>query len=111
MDDNTWLANLKKGDNVYVKYGGYGNPGYHLKTVERITPSGKIRVAGVLYGMGGYRKAGGWSYDNLVQYTVEFEEELKHEALMSKMRNSLKNIDWYGLSDEKISTVYNLVKE
>lgn len=102
--------NLKKGDKVFVKYGGYGNPGYLLKTVDKITPTGKIRVAGVLYGTDGYRKAGGWSYDNLVQYTTEREDTLKQMALKSKMRNSLKNIDWYGLPDEKISAVYNIVK-
>jgi hypothetical protein len=111
MNDNTWLANLKKGDKVFVKYGGYGNPEYHLKNVDKITPTGKIRVAGVLYGTDGYRKAGGWSYDNLVQYTTEREDKFKQKALKSKMCNCLKNIDWFGLSDEKISTVYDLVKE
>lgn len=46
---NQWLKLLKQGDDVIVRYYSWSYDRFEIEKVEKITPSGFIKVAGALY--------------------------------------------------------------
>lgn len=65
-----WLKNLKVGDKVFVK----GVHGASVRTVQRITPTGRIVVDNTQY-IDGKNKSNIWNILSLYEAT---EERIKH---------------------------------
>lgn len=52
--DYNWLRKVKPGDKVVVHdWYAFGGNAYHVKSVEKITPTGLIKVDGRLYNQNG----------------------------------------------------------
>lgn len=49
MEYHEWLKQLKAGDDVVIRTWNWGGSGYTNAKVEKITPTGFIRVKGILY--------------------------------------------------------------
>ena len=110
MSDKDWLKKLKIGDNVYVRSNGIAGTKYYLHTVQKITPTGRIRVNGDLYRDVYYSAQGSWSGYNLEKYTLELEAQLEAEALLNRMRHKINNMDVFGLSPDKVQEIYDIIK-
>lgn len=59
MKDNSWIEALKPGDPVVVHAWSWEGDTYRASRIERITPTGRIRVDGVLYKKNGLSRSGG----------------------------------------------------
>lgn len=87
-----WIKNLKVGDKVFVNW----RMGKSLRTVDKITPKGYIKVGGSLYNTdGSERNSDVWSRCRLSEATPEeinlFAEKLTIKKAMGLMR-SIKEI-------------------
>lgn len=49
MEYREWLKQLKAGDDVIVRNWSFGGSSYIYTKVEKVTPTGFIRVKGILY--------------------------------------------------------------
>ena len=110
MSEKEWLKDLKAGDRVYTRSNGIAGNRYALHTVQKITPTGRIRVNGDLYQDGYYSAQGSWSGYNLEKYTLELEAQLEAEALLNRMRHKINNMDVFGLSPCKVQEIYDIIK-
>ena len=84
-----WIKNLKVGDKVFVCW----RMGSSLKTVEKITPKGYIKVGGSLYNTdGSERNSDVWSRCSLSEATPEaiklFGEQLTIKRAMKLMQET-----------------------
>lgn len=82
----TWLASLKEGDEVAVKYGDH----YAITTIKRITPTRIIKTDNGGEFKGGYMKTGTWGtwaphYKYIVPVTQEIKDTIKRKKLISKV--------------------------
>ena len=59
MKDNKWIEALKPGDLVVVNAWSWMGETYRASRVEKITPTGLVRVGGVLYKKDGMSITGG----------------------------------------------------
>ena len=80
-----WLKELKVGDEVFVASGrGAWDTSYTISVVEKITPTGKINVAGKQFSPQGHKREGYHS-----TWLKELTPENKQEYLLEKQRTSL----------------------
>ena len=84
-----WIQNLKVGDKVFVCF----RMGKSLRTVDKITPKGYIKVGGSLYNTNGSeRNSDVWSRCYLSEATPEaikrFREELAIKRAIKLMRET-----------------------
>lgn len=78
---NDWLKNLKVGDKVIVSW----ITGCAVKTVEKITPAGNIKVGGIMFNSNGSERGGdAWSKSYLHEATPEVIEGIRNEAIIKK---------------------------
>lgn len=85
---NDWISNLKPGDEVFVR-SPYGDK--YLRTVEKITPTGLIKVGGCLYTQEG-RQRGETFAHRLAECTPGKKEEFMREVFTSKVLRGLRNV-------------------
>lgn len=83
-----WIDNLKEGDKVIVTTGGY-YAAKEVKEVEKITPSGLIKVDGYLYKQNGYKRGG--SPRRLIEATDEAILQIEHETKIRKCFSVMAN--------------------
>ena len=84
---NEWLSNLRVGDKVIVSNYGYKE----IAQIEKITPSGMIKVNGSLYNKDGSRRGAMYSFC-LQECTPEIEKELAQRAFIRKVVTRMRNI-------------------
>ena len=78
---------LKVGDKVVV----VGNWSKSIKTVERITPKGAIRVNGTLYDEYGYQKGGDiWQRTSIFKATKEDVRKIKENDFIRETIREMK---------------------
>lgn len=94
-----WISKLKAGSPVIVNYVGRTV----LTSVENITPSGLIRVRGVLYNKDGTSRGdtswGGGRY--ITEATKEAVDELRKKVIVRRVYEKIKQIDPNLLGFEK----------
>lgn len=85
---NDWISNLKPGDEVFVR-SPYGDK--YLRTVEKITPTGLIKVGGCLYTKEG-RQRGETFAHGLSECTPEKKEEFMRDIFVSGVTRAIRNV-------------------
>lgn len=88
---NSWLQNLKVGDKVFVVC----RTGTYLRTVDKITPKGNIKVNGIMFNSNGTERGGDlWNRCSLSEATPEelkiFNEKLIIKKALTLMHNTAK---------------------
>lgn len=99
--------NLKPGDKVFI----YGRNLKEVAEVEKITPSGFIKVDGVLYRKDGSQRgcSDPW-YRTRIRPASDVEiEQLQKERFVSEVRSKLWHIE--SLSYEQAVAVYGILFE
>lgn len=84
------LSDLKAGDKVIQIYRNWYGTNESVRTVEKITPSGLIKVGGVLYYKNGLRR--GQYGSEIKRYSKEEEDRINLEALERKTKDACKNV-------------------
>ena len=76
-----WIENLKVGDKVFINWRG----GCSLRTVEKITPAGNIKVNGTLFNANGQERGGDvWSKSYLSEATPEEINSFRERMTIKK---------------------------
>ena len=82
-----FLKNLKEGDKVIIN----GRYSRSVRTVEKITPAGNIKVNGLLFNKNGIERNGDtWSKFWLSEATPFEVTEITRNAVISKARSLMK---------------------
>lgn len=101
-----WLRDLKVGDKVFIitRYSKY------IKTVTKITPTGKIKIGESTYNSGGrFATSDVWNTDFLSEWTQEKEDEFKKELHFTKMCKSLSDLKWNSRDYDLVQKIYEMV--
>lgn len=78
-----WIKNLKVGDKVFVCW----RMGRSLRTVEKITPKGNIRVGGTLFNSDGSERGGDvWSRSFLAEATLDAIKSFNEKLIIQKAK-------------------------
>lgn len=94
MEYREWLKQLKAGDDVVIRTWNLGGSGYINAKVEKITPTGFIRVEGALYKpKDGMSRSGGSELLNptdekTIKLLKEYTEKTFVKQTMYKIRNT-----------------------
>lgn len=85
-----WLRELKEGDKVIIS-GGYRKA---IRKIDKITPTGRIKIDDIQYDCMGYEMSSNiWNRNHsLHQWTQEQESQLIHLAKFQKMCCKLSEI-------------------
>lgn len=110
MDNNDWLKSLKVGDKIIVDSTGLYGIGERLHTVEKITPSGQIKVTGYDSKFKNSQMLGNWRFQ-LVKWTREKEEAIKYGCANRAMSTQLLKYDFTKLSNDKLSLIIQIINE
>ena len=107
---NNWINSLKEGDKVAVRINNYGQGEYYvIKTIKRITPTGKIRLDdNELYNSNGYKS--GDEYSNgtwIIPVTDKIMRNIKRRRLLYKV----SNFDFKMLTLEKLENIIEIITE
>lgn len=85
---NDWLKNLKVGDKVIVSC----RMGDVIRTVEKITPAGNIKVNGTLFNSNGLERGGDtWNMTYLHEATPEAVQKVTNKNIIQKAINLMRN--------------------
>ena len=105
-----WLKELKVGDYVLVKNNnfGWGEKELVLRTVSKITPTGKMIVGGITFKSdGGMQTNNIYNQTYLLQATEELIDKMINQEAKEKMLSNVQN--YLANNRDKIS--YELLKE
>jgi DNA replicative helicase MCM subunit Mcm2 (Cdc46/Mcm family) len=103
-----WLRELKEGDKVIVS-GTYRTV---IKTIDKITPTGRINIGGIQYDYSGYEiNPGSWNKDSLIEWTQEKENEIIKQTKFTNMCNKLREVNWIECSYEFVEKAFLLLEE
>jgi hypothetical protein len=101
-----WLRELKVGDKVIIVFNRGGNS---VKTVSKITPTGRINVDNYTFDYYGNGIGDSYYHKHLLEWRQELEDKIIKQKEFSKMCNYLDDIRWAGISYEIVEQVYNLM--
>ena len=94
MEYREWLKQLKTGGDVVIRTWNWGGSGYANAKVEKITPTGFIRVEGILYKPNDGNSRSGNSNlldpndENTIKLLKEYTEKTFVKQTMYKIRNT-----------------------
>jgi hypothetical protein len=97
-----WLKSLKAGDEVAVYWGCWR--GYTKLTVDKITPTGKIRCGGLLFNSEGYSRQ---NNKNIEPITPEIRNEWRKNFLLKKIRS----INLSNMHLDKLNQIMRILEE
>lgn len=104
--DKEWIKNLKAGDMVIVVRGNYYGRSMDVSTVEKITPSGLIKVGGILYKQDGLAR-GEWTY-KLEEETEEVILKIKRSEKIQECFDLMRRIQ--KLSYKQAVAILNVLE-
>ena len=109
--DTDWLEKLKVGDKVIVSFSAMRGSTYKETEIEKITPTGKIRVKGEdRYFINGYLK-GRSKWDSgqvLREYTPEnYRKYIQAPSVV----NFLENYKWTNLTPDQLIEIHDKIKQ
>lgn len=100
-----WLRELKVGDKVIV----VTDYNKSVKIVDKITPTGRIKIGNTTFDHNGYEIGSGWRRDILREWTQEGENELNKQEKRVKMYQYLRNYDWKKCQYDLLESIYNQI--
>ena len=103
------FENIKAGDKVIISREGLEN----IFTVEKVTPTGRIKVNGEYYRSDDGHKIGSgiWCRGYIVPYTEERAEAIKREGVIRCCIRDLRGLTMEDLSYEKAVRILAILKE
>ncbi len=103
-----WFRELKGGDKVIIK--GYYNK--IIATIDKITPTGRIKVNNDAFDHDG-REIGAydWRPNYLLKWTQEEEDEIAKQIEFKNMCYFLTQTNWKEKDYSLVESVYNIVKD
>lgn len=105
--NNNEFKNLKVGDKVFVYYTGHTA----IKVVEKITPTGLIKVDGILFNTNGRVRGGDTYCRTYIEIaTPEKIEEFKQRIYIKKVMNNLKNLKIEDVTFEQAEEINKIFK-
>ena len=104
-----WIENLKAGDQVIV----HTNMGRVIRTVEKITPAGNIKLNnGTIFNKDGSERGGSkWNTTYLGEATPEVVKEIKDKHFIIYVKKQLKEFLKKDLTIEQARALFQLIKE
>lgn len=117
-----WISNLKEGDKVANEHydSWRGGSYYHIYTVKKITPTGKIRLDnGVLLNQNGkyynHDVWGGGEDYNIEPVTEEILNSIKTRKIKNKLSSNIESIfkdyNLMGMNLEDLKTINNILEK
>jgi hypothetical protein len=104
--NSDWIKNLKAGDTIIISRANYGKT---VQTVEKITPSGLIKVAGKYYDQHGFlRTTDKWARGHLEEATNTALEEIEKKATIAKAVWLMRNVT--GISHAKAVKIIEILE-
>jgi len=100
----SWLENLKAGDKIIVTSRYYQT----ITTVEKITPTGRIKIDGEYFGKDGYAIGRGdtwYGRSHLKEATPEAVEKIRQNNIIDKAIEATRNIRKEKLTYEQASKI------
>lgn len=83
------LKELKAGDEVAICFGSLSKR-YEIATVEKVTPTGRIKVRGDYYNTNGYQIGGSYNAPSIEVVTEEIRGGMAHRNLLHKLEKVLE---------------------
>jgi hypothetical protein len=102
-----WLKDLKVGDRVLIR----SRTGYRTDTVEKITPTGQIKIKSSDYKFknGEQLGRGKWDYGTyLEQWTEEKQNAIDNEKKRDHLAYMMKSVNFYELSLEHLQKIVEI---
>ena len=107
MTDNDWIKELKVGDKVFVGHRDY----YEVSVVEKITPTGFIKVNENLYNENGYLRGGDvWTRTHLIRWSQEEEGKLRREKYIKAVLRKLTDLKDGDITYDQALLIMNILK-
>jgi hypothetical protein len=104
------LKDLKAGDQVFMSQGD----DYIVKTVEKITPKGFIKVDGRLFNQDGIERCSGYHWKKILPIndeTMEKVRRVKHDLAIKNRAGYLNQVNWRTMPEDLITETYNKVRQ
>lgn len=107
-----WVKTLKVGDVVAARNHSYAGAKYNVYTIEKITPTGKIRLSnGTLLNEQGYNSgSGSWGrYTQIEPLTDEILADINRYKLARKLVLTMEEFDPEDYTNEELETILKLI--
>lgn len=108
--NNSFLSNLKPGDEVVLYYAIWLCKTKTIEIVEKITPKGFIRVRDMLFSPITGLCRGDYSY-RLLEATPENKEEIARTAAVKEAYDNIDRLKRYNITYEAALKINKLVDE
>ncbi len=102
--DTEWLKSLKIGDKVLIR----SRIGYRTDIVEKITPTGQIKIKSSDYKFKNGEQLGRskWDYGTYIEeWTVEKQTSIDNEKKRDSLAFKMRNVNFYELSLEQLEKI------
>lgn len=103
------FENIKAGDKVIISREGLEN----ISIVEKVTPTGRIKVNGEYYSSDDGHKIGNgiWCRGHIVPYTEERAETIRRERTVSRCLYQLRNLRTEDIDYDTAVRILNILNE
>lgn len=103
MEYHEWLKQLKVGDDVVIRTWNWGGSGYTNAKVEKITPTGFIRVKGILYKPqnGNSRSGNSGLLDPNDETTIKILKKYKENNFVRETMDKIRNTNYNDVTYEQ----------
>lgn len=81
-DQTQWIRTLKVGDEVVLIKSSWRGSNYSIREVEKVTPTGRVIVAGVTFLPNGTKWGGSAGYARIEPVTDEHRERIEEEKFL-----------------------------
>lgn len=104
---SNWIKNLKEGDLVIVET----RLSSRIAKVEKITPSGLIKVNGVLYNKNGLMRGGdSWNIPILREATDEVVQQVRETQLIAKAKALMHSEKAANINGEQAKAIIKILE-
>jgi hypothetical protein len=103
-----WLRDLKEGDKVIISSDYITK----IKSINKITPTGKIKIDNYSYDSDGREINGSmWHRKYLTQWTQEKEDEIIKQIKFQKICNKLSEVKWEKMEFDLVKKIYSILQD
>lgn len=111
MEYREWLKQLKAGDDVVIRAWSWGGSGYTNAKVEKITPTGFIRVEGVLYKPqdGNSRSGNSGLLDPNDETTIKILKKYKENNFVRETMDKIRETNYNDVTYEQAVAIRKIM--
>lgn len=101
------MSTLKAGDLVLYRYMG-GR--FQKATVEKVTPTGRIKVCGQMFNAMGYQMGGStWHKSYIDPFDQKILDDQAKTERVNLMRRELADANWRGMDDLLVAKIHAML--